>query len=134
MEPIAVMTLFLGLFVVVSRGALLVAPAASIQAFRMLLERPSWLRLMGALFFLLGLGFVQTAPAVPQHPVASPALTALGWALLAGAALLLIWPRGYQLLAKLVIDALADGSVLRVIGALGVLVGLGFVWLAITLN
>ena len=128
------MTLLLGLFLIVSRGALLVAPEASVAAFRKLLERPSWLRLMGALFFLLGLGFVQTAPAVPQHPVASPALTALGWALLAASAWLLIWPRGYQLLAEPVIDALGDGSVLRVMGALGVLMGLGLAWLAFSLN
>ena len=47
---------------------------------------------------------------------------------------LLLWPRGYQRLAEPVLAAVSDSSVLRVLGGLGVLFGLGVAWLAFTLN
>ena len=135
MESLASLTLLLAVLIIVSRGALLVAPQATVRAFRRLLEYPSRLRLMGLLFALLGVGFVQSAPQAALHqPTASTALTVVGWGILVAAAWLVLWPRGYQRLAEPVLDAVSDSSVLRVLGGLGVLFGLGVAWLAFQLR
>lgn len=135
MEPLAGATLALALLVIVTRAPLLVAPEATIGLFRSLIAKRARIRLLGTMCVPLAAALALTAPsAVSAHPTASPALTLLGWWLLAVSFWLLLWPRGYQFVAEGFLDTITDVTVLRVLGAIGTVVGVALAWLAFELN
>ena len=135
MEPLACATLALALLVIVSRGALLVAPEAAVRVFRSLIAKPARIRLLGTIFVALGAALALTAPsAADSHPTASAGLVILGWLLLVVSVWLLVWPRGYQFVVEGFLEAFTDMTVLRVVGAMGTVVGLALAWLAFELN
>ena len=135
MEPLAWATLALALLVIVSRGALLVAPEATVRLLGSLTATPARIRLLGTTFFALGAALALTASsAADSHPNASAGLTLLGWLLLVVSLWQLVWPRGYQFVVEGFLKTFTDTAVLRVLGAMGTGIGLAFAWLAFQLN
>ena len=135
MEPLGWATLALALLVIVSRGALLVAPEATVRLLGSLTATPARIRLFGTLFVALGAALALTAPsAADSPPNASAGLTLLGWLLLVVSLWQLVWPRGYQFLVAGFLKTFTDTAVLRVLGAMGTGIGLAFAWLAFQLN
>lgn len=134
MDPLAIPTSLLAAVVILSRAPLIFAPAATLRVYRRLIENVTGLRALAALLALLGVSFAATAgPARDEHGGVAMALEAFGWLLVAGAAFIGIAPRLYQGLARSVLEAVTDEPALRVLGVLGVVVGLGFGWAAIAL-
>ena len=135
MEPLACATLALALLVIVSRGALLVAPEATVRVLRSLTATPARIRLFGTIFVALGAALALTAPsAADSHPNASAGLTLLGWLLLVVSLWQLVWPRGYQFVVEGFLETFTDMTVRRVLGARGTGVGLALAWLAFELS
>ena len=134
MEPIAITTLSVAVIVIVSRGALMLAPTATLRAFQSLVAKPSSVRMLGAVLALLGTAWVRTAPgAAALHPTASAGLSLLGWLLLTTSAWLLLWPGSYQLVGTTFLEAIRDTAVVRLLGALGTVAGGALAWLAFEL-
>jgi hypothetical protein len=135
MEPIAALTLAFALLIVATRAPLMVAPKATLDAFRAFLATPARVRLLGAGVGALGAGLAVTAPpAAALHPTASAGLTLLGWYLIAAAAWLVVFPRSYQSVAESFLSIVTDAAVLRVLGAIGTAVGAALAWLAFELR
>ena len=121
MEPIAALTLTFALLVVATRAPLMVAPKATLDAFRAFLAKPARVRLLGAGGAALGARLAITAPpAADLHPTASGGLTLLGWYLIAASAWLVVFPRSYQAVAEGFLSIVSDAAVLRVFGTAAV--------------
>jgi hypothetical protein len=131
MQPLAWMTLGMGLLIVATRVPLAVAPKRTLALFRALIATAGRVRMLAVFVGLLGLGFVATAPgAVPTHPDAAAVLGVLGWIWIGAGAFLMLFPRAYQALGEGFLAVFSDETTLRVLGVLGTLIGLAIVWLA----
>lgn len=131
MEPLAVSLAVLAALVLVARGLLLFAPAATVRTWLRIVRSPTALRGFALLLGGLGTLVITTArPAHDAHGWIAVVAEGIGWAMLAVAAWLLAWPEGYRRVAETFLDAMDDEATLRAIGVIGVAVGLGIAWLA----
>jgi uncharacterized protein YjeT (DUF2065 family) len=123
MSDLALICFWIGILVIVVRGPLIFAPAATIGFYRQLLSTDTRVRVVGVVGAGLGLALVFSA----QN---ASALAVLGWVLVTGSLLLLGFPASYRSIADNVLDfAEGDRVLRRVVGAIGVTIGVVLVYL-----
>ena len=128
MSALAIASIAFGVLIIATRGPLVFAPVATLGAYRGLLASDARVRILGALVMVLGLALALSARGV--EGTAAGILGGLGWIMLGMAVLLLIaFPCFYRELAVSVIDAIEDAA--PAIGALGVAIGVLFVYLGL---
>jgi hypothetical protein len=119
-----------GAVIIAVRGPFVLAPAAASAGGRWLIASSARIRVAGVLFAALGLAMIHSAQGSAQG--ASLVIYIVGWLwVLAAVFLLLIFTSLYQRIAVVIIDALDDSAVLRVLGAIGTLFGAFLVYLGI---
>lgn len=134
MEPIAIVTAFVGALYIVVRGPLLVAPAAWATRLQHFHSTPGRIRILGVVaLVLVALPLIVTARQAPaSHGDVTSWLEGFGWF----AAIMMVWviaaPRAWHRLADSFWGA-ASQPTRRAIGALNVAVGLFLVWVAFVL-
>jgi hypothetical protein len=114
----------LGVVVVCSRGALLVAPARMLHWFEGLVATNSGIRALGAVVLILGGAMIWAGG--PGYSGLAQFLLVVGWAFVGiSTVALLVFPAVYRAMADafLPVGADADLSVWRLLGFLGVCVG-----------
>ncbi len=132
MTSTAIITLVLGVLIILSRGPLLFTPARTTAVYRRLFATNARIRVAGVFAALLGLALILAAQG--ESAVAAHAMLWVGWFLLGGTLLLHIpFPGIVALFADGLFDALADDTTGRVLGAIGVAIGLIFVYVGLVL-
>ena len=124
MSAIGIVTIALGALVVCGRGALLVAPAATLQWFKKTTASNGRLRSLGAFFVTLG-AVLAWAGASEDSGLAT-FLTIFGWGVLGYSALVLVlFPSIYRAMANAFLPSDTSGSLFlwRFRGLAGTLVG-----------
>jgi hypothetical protein len=130
MSQLALVSVVAGAVIIAVRGPFVLAPAASAAGGRWLIASTARIRLAGVVFAALGLAMILSAQ--DSAETAALAVSIVGWLwLLAAVFLLLIFTSLYQKIARGMLDALDDSAVLRVIGAIGTLIGAFLVYLGI---
>ena len=133
MEPVAIVTAFVGALYVVGRGPLVVAPDATVAFYRRwILSPPGRLRWVGGLMLVL-----VAAPLVVTARQARADLgditiliEGFGWLAAAVALWVLAAPRPWHRVMMSFWDAASDPGLRRVIGAINVAFGLFLAWVA----
>lgn len=125
MSEVGIASVLLGCLIIALRGGLLVAPSATAELYLRAVETLMRVRVMGALFAVLGVGCVRASEA--GAGVMATVIGLVGWLLVFGGAFLVIFPAPYRRLAQVLMEAL-DVLALRAIGALGVVIGVLFVY------
>jgi uncharacterized protein YjeT (DUF2065 family) len=123
-SEVGVVSIVLGVVVLCSRGALLVAPAATLRWFEGVIETNARTRALGAVALALGTAMAW-AGASEQSGLAT-ILWVVGWASIGISTLaLLLFPAAYRAIAEKVLpsDPDPDLSGWRVLGLFGVIVG-----------
>ncbi|MCP3985380.1 MAG: hypothetical protein GY723_13405 [bacterium] len=132
MEPLAVVTLIVAVLIIMVRGPLIIAPAATLNAYRRWISTTSRIRLIGGLMVLLTPHLIWTGrEGHAQHGGIAMGIEGLGWFLAAIALWLIIAPGHYQRLAYAMLGAFLDPTVARAIGVFAVAIGLGLGWIAL---
>jgi hypothetical protein len=132
LEPLAIVLTVFAALIVISRGALVVAPTATLEWSRRVLSTPARVRLFAGWLGLLGASLVVTARQASgsQGDVAT-VCGIVGWVLVAFAAVPLVAPAIFQRFIQSIFDAISDPGALRALGALGVAIGLALGWFAL---
>ena len=128
MSELAIVSVVVGTLIVATRGPLVVAPVATLGAYRWLLASDSRVRVLGVCGMVLGLALALSARGV--EGTAAGFLEGFGWVMVVGVLLLLmVFPRFYRELAASVFDAIEDAA--PALGALGVAFGILFIYLGL---
>ncbi len=132
MEPIAIVTAFVAVLLILPRGPLVVAPAATVALYRRVLSTPGRFRIFGAvLLVLLAAPLIVTAR---QAPVELRDITiwleGLGWFAAAAMISVIAAPGPWHRLMMSLWEAVKDPALLRAIGATKVAIGLVLGWMA----
>ncbi len=129
MAPLAVACVALGLLVIVLRAPLIVAPEATLQAYRKVLASTARTRSVGVVVLTLGLTIA--VPAWGSSRTLVGVLAVLGWLLSFSGALLLVFPSAFRLLADDLLRSMSeavDEAFLRIIGVIAVAVGAALIY------
>jgi len=124
MSKVGVVSIVLGVLVVCSRGALLVAPAATLRWFEGLIGTNGRTRALGAVSLALGASMVWAGAS--EHSGLATILSVGGWAVVGISALaLVLFPAAYRAIVEgmLPSDTDADLTGWRVLGLAGVILG-----------
>ena len=126
MNEVGALSILLGIVVVCSRGALLVAPAATLRWFATLIGTNSGSRVLGAL--VLALGASMAWAGAGEDSGLATILSVVGWAAVGiSAVAMVLFPAVYRAIAEALlpsdIDTDPDLSGWRVLGLAGVVVG-----------
>jgi len=119
-----VVSIVLGIVLVCSRGALLVAPAATLRWFEGLIATNAGTRALGAV--ALALGAVTVWAGASEDTGLATVLSVIGWAIVGFSAFaLVLFPSVYQDLARALLPASEseDTTGWRVVGLAGVAIG-----------
>ena len=131
MEPLAIATAIVAALIIASRGPLIIAPTATLDAYRRGLSTPRRIRLIGGLAASLAVALIVTAgQAQAQHGGIAAGMAGLGWLMMGAAAWLVLAPQHYRRVAFALLDAVSDPTVLRLLGLFAVAIGLGLGWIA----
>ncbi len=131
MSTVAWMLIGLGCLIIATRGPLLVAPEATLDLFRRMIETPARVRIFGLVTTALGVLIIVGLSA--ERGTWASLMSGLGWFIaIVSLGFLVLFPGVYKSLADLVLDNL-DGAA-RGIGLLGVLAGIALVWVGVTLD
>jgi len=130
MEPIAIVTAFLGALYIVGRGPLLVAPTGTVDFYRRMYSTTGRGRAAGVVLAIIAPVLIVTAvQARPTHGDVTNVIQVIGWIAAVAAAWVIIAPEhGLRLANKTVFSA--SKPALRFLGALNIAVGLALWWLA----
>ena len=124
MNRVAVVSIALGLIVVCSRGALLVAPAATLGWFEALIVTDGRIRALGA--FVLTLGATMAWAGSSEYTGLATILRLGGWAIVAfSTPTLVLFPTAYRAIAESVLPSSSDSDLAgwRLLGLIGVILG-----------
>ena len=125
MNELTVVSIAFGLLIIATRGPLIFAPEGTRRVYQSVIETPSRIRGLACAIGLLGLGAL--AGTTGTEGTLSTVMEVIGWWLVGGGVLLLLFPAGYQRLARSFMDAF-DSTALRAVGFLGVGVGALFIY------
>lgn len=130
MSALAVVSVVLGAVVIAARAPLLVAPQATVAVYRRLLERNGFARLLGAVFAALGAALIGAGWG--SEPTPARIMLAVGWLLTGSGGLMLAAPpSATRRFVESILGAIDDPAALRILGGIGVAVGLGFLFLGL---
>jgi hypothetical protein len=126
MSRVAVVSIVLGVVVVCSRGALLVAPAVTLGWFEALIATDGRIRALGA--FALTLGATMAWAGTSEYTGLATILRLGGWAIVAfSTPTLVLFPTAYRAIADSVLpsssDSDSDLAGWRLLGLIGVILG-----------
>lgn len=124
MNRVAVVSIVLGVIVVCSRGALLVAPAATLGWFEDLIATDGRIRALGA--FTLTLGATMVWADTAENSGLATILRLGGWAIVAfSTPALVLFPMAYRAIAESVLPSSGDSDLAgwRLLGLIGVILG-----------
>ena len=126
MSEVGVVSIVVGVVEVCSRGALIVAPAATLHRFERVIATKGGTRALGA--FALTLGATMVWAGASEHSGLATILSVVGWVIVGTSALgLVLFPGVYRALAEAVLPSAADPDAdligWRVVGLLGVSIG-----------
>ncbi len=125
-SEVGVVSIVVGVVVVCSRGALLVAPAATLHWFEGVIATNGRTRALGA--FALTLGATMVWAGASEHSGLATVLSLVGWVVVGISALaLLLFPGIYRAIAEAILPSAADADAdligWRILGLLGVSIG-----------
>jgi len=124
-SEVGVVSIVVGVVVVCSRAALLVAPAATLRWFEGVVATNGRTRALGAVALTLGASMTWTGAS--EHSGLATILSVAGWAVVGISTLaLLLFPAAYQAIAEAVLpssDIDEDLIGWRFLGLLGVIIG-----------
>lgn len=123
MEPLSVICIVLGIAIIVSRGPLILAPDATLDAYRGLIASNTRVRVIG--LFLLTLGG-PTIALTRGGEGGAQILGLFGWLLTVGGLMLELFPSAYRRLGTSALDFTStsiDSAIVRVLGAIAVGIG-----------
>ena len=133
MEPIAIVTAYMGALYIVGRGPLVVAPEATVAFYRrVFFSSPARIRIFGVVMLVLvAVPLIATARWTPGDEHGATVLIEIfGWF----AAAAVVWctaaPASMQWMANVFWDAVSDPTLRRAIGVLNVVFGLFLGWVA----
>lgn len=133
MPELGVLSIALGLLIAVARGSMVVAPRATLAAYRRVLETDLRVRMLGVGLASLGLGLIVFARG--SDAGAARFLFAFGWLLAAIAVLLgLILTSTFRRSASSFLDFVddsVDSAVLRITGVVALGVATLFIYLGV---
>ncbi len=133
MEPIALAILAFAVLIIATRGPLVFAPTTTLAVYRRCIATPGRIRALGAVAAVFAAALILTGQAAREaHGDLALGVEGLGWVSAATAAWLAIHPLGYQRLVESILDAISDPAVLRIIGLIGIAVGLALGWFALS--
>lgn len=124
MSEVGAVSIVVGVVVVASRGALLVAPAATLRWFEGVIESNGRTRALGAVVLALGAAMVWAGTS--EYSGLATALSVIGWAAFGiSTVALVLFPAVYQAIGEAVLpsDADADLTGWRIVGLAGVGIG-----------
>ena len=124
MSRVAVVSIVLGVVVVCSRGALLVAPAETLGWFEALIATDGRIRALGA--FALALGATMAWAGTSEYTGLATILRLGGWAIVAfSTPTLVLFPTAYRAIAESVLPSSSDSDLAgwRLLGLIGVILG-----------
>jgi hypothetical protein len=124
MSEVGVVSIVLGVVVVCSRGALLVAPAATLHWFEGMIATNGRTRAFGAFVLILGAAMVWAGAS--EHTGLATVLSAVGWVVFGiGTLALMLFPAIYRSIAEAFLPSAADADLIgwRLVGLLGVGIG-----------
>ena len=123
-SEVGFVSIALGVVVVCSRGALLVAPAAALRWFEGLIGTDQRTRALGAVSLTLGATMVWAGAS--EHSGLATILSVVGWAMVAISTLaLVLFPAVYRAIGESLLpsDPDADLTGWRILGLAGVIIG-----------
>ena len=124
MSEVGVVSIVLGVVVVCGRGALLVAPAATLRWFEGVIGTNGRTRALGAVTLTLGASMAWAGAL--EHSGLVTILSVGGWAVVGISTLaLVLFPAAYRAIAEAMLpsDANADLTRWRILGLAGVIIG-----------
>ena len=128
MNKLAIASVVLGIVVIALRGPMIFSPDAVIKPFKKLIESKTRMRIMGLVFVAPGLALIYAAWGV-DHTAARVMLGMGCFIVLIPLFFMVIFPSIYSLIADIVLDW--NPLVFRVIGVLGVGMGILFIYLGL---
>lgn len=124
MSEVGVVSIVVGVVVVCGRGALLVAPAATLHWFEDAIATNGRTRALGALILTLGAAMIWAGAS--DHSGLATILWVFGWVVAGISTLaLVLFPAVYRAIAKAVLPSTTDGDLFRwrFVGLVGVFIG-----------
>lgn len=126
MSEVGVVSIVVGVIVVCGRGALLVAPAATLRWFGGVIATNCGTRALGAIALTLGAAMVWAGAS--EHSGLATVLSVVGWIIVGISSLaLVLFPGPYRAIAEAVLPSAADADAdllgWRIVGLLGISVG-----------
>jgi hypothetical protein len=123
-SEVGIVSITLGVIVVCGRGALLVAPAATLHWFERAIATNGRTRAFGGLVLILGAAMVWAG--APAHTGLATVLSVVGWVILGiGTLALVLFPAVYRSIAEALLPSTEDADLIgwRLVGLLGVGIG-----------
>ena len=123
-SEVGIVSILVGVVVVCGRGALLVAPAATLHWFEGVIATNGGTRALGA--FVLTLGAAMVWSGASEHSGLATVLSVVGWVVVGISTLaLVLFPAVYRAIAEAVLPSAADSDLIgwRLVGLLGVSIG-----------
>jgi len=132
MERLAIVLTVFAAMIVVSRGALVIWPTATVEWFRQALSTPGRVRAFAGLIAVLGVALAVTGRQdSSSHVNIAAGAEFVGWMFGAFAGGLLVAPAGFRDFMYSILDSISDPGALRMLGTVGVSIGLALGWLAV---
>ncbi|MEE9280932.1 MAG: DUF2065 family protein [Myxococcota bacterium] len=134
MDALAIPCILIGVLVILARGPLIFAPAATLRVYRKLIASDARLRVVGFVLAALGAAVVRSGWGV--EGLAAQALSVLGWLLCFAGLAVLLFPGPWRRVADSVLGIASesvDAAFLRVVGVIAVAAGAGLVYLGLRL-
>jgi len=131
MSPVGIVSIAVGILAVFGRGALVVAPAATLRWFTRQVGTNSRIRVMGVIGLLLGAAMFWAGSS--DDSVLATVLTAFGLGALAVSILTVLFPGGYREVAdKLLPDVeTANLTRWRILGLVGAMIGVLLIYFGV---
>jgi hypothetical protein len=123
-SEIGVVSIVFGVVLVCSRGALLLAPAATLGWFERVIETDGRIRALGAVALMLGTPMVWAGAS--ERSGLAMVLFVVGWVVIGSSTLaLVLFPDAYRSIAEAVLPSDTDEDLIgwRLLGLLGVFIG-----------
>jgi hypothetical protein len=123
-SEVGIVSIVLGAVMVCSRGALLMAPAATLRWVKGVIGNAGRTRALGAIALILGATMVWAGAS--EHSVLATILSVGGWAVVGMSTFaLLLFPGVYRAIADAVLPSDLNASLIawRILGLVGVIIG-----------
>ncbi len=129
MNSLAAVSVLIGTIIIISRGALLLAPLAMGRIYKRLLATKTRIRFLGLFMGLVGSAAILAARGSDQ--VAALFMQAIGWIMaFGGFVVVMIFADFYKRLADTILEAM-DELMLRMLGFFSICLGAFFIYLGV---